>query len=468
MTTLRAKVARDVALGVGLCAALGLVALYLILRAMFLAHFDDEVREDLRSIANVTNVALDGKIGVYWNTDVLTDFGMHGDKLFIVLNREASETIEVSPLLEGSDWRPSFAHPRGRPVLLDHTLADGRRFRLAGQRMDAQWSWDENTPTPEGFKDVEVVVIAGRDAAPLDTALQHLATLFVTAGLAFTLLAGLVAYWAARRGVAPLSRLTADLEVSRIEQRTREFDTSGPTEVGLVAGALNRQVGRIQMALARERRFLADAAHELNTPLAEMRTVNDVALLRPDDLPRLQHAAEVTREVALRLGDTLRALFALSRGESGRELPQRIELAPLFDELWGAASARYPQRDLRFACDLDAACYAPPLLLRGLLKNLVDNAAAYAPPGSEVRAVSREDARVTTITIENSAPELGAEDVVQMFEPFWRKDSARTARDHAGLGLALARSYADAMNVELEARLDADQVLRFTMRLPHP
>ncbi|GAA0725137.1 HAMP domain-containing sensor histidine kinase [Dokdonella soli] len=468
MSTLRAGVARRVALSVGASAALVLLLLYLLLRQQLIMQFDDELRADLRMIANITNVYRNGDLYVNLDADVQVDYGEHGDKLYEVLDSDSTEVVDSSPLLEEKGWRVTFPHPRDQVAILEHTLTDGRVFRLAGRRMEAQWGGDENTSPPKDLKEVEVIVIAGRDRAPLDTALWRLASTFIAAELVFALAAGFGAFHAASKGLTPLSTLTAELDKSPIEVRARPFAEAGPAEIGSVARALNRLLGRINMTMARERRFLADAAHELNTPLAELRTVNDVALLRSDSIERLHHAATVSRDVAAKLGETLKTLFALSRGEAGIEPSRAIAIGNLLRELWANAQARLPQR--RLVLEASASCdvewYLPPTAMRGLIKNLIDNAVAHAPSGSTVRASALEKRDAKILILENAAPDLDAEDISRLFEPFWRKEAAHTDRGHAGLGLTLAQDYAEAMRASIVAVLTPEHILRFTLRWP--
>ena len=101
---------------------------------------------------------------------------------------------------------------------------------------------------------------------------------------------------------------------------------------------------------------------------------------------------------------------------------------------------------------------------RRAVENLIGNAVAYAPDDATIRIFYSGGTNGMRFDISNPAPELSQEDARHLFEPFWRKRGAKTDRDHSGLGLALAASFADILEMDLDARLLSDGRVQFTLK----
>jgi len=162
-------------------------------------------------------------------------------------------------------------------------------------------------------------------------------------------------------------------------------------------------------------------------------------------------------------------MLALARSEQG-QLPVRrepVRLYGLMKERWSRLEARAHFRDLRVVFDLpeeipQAPIYADPVLLQSILDNLLENAVEYTPIGGQIEI----SVGSTGLEIFNTVSDLGPEDVARLFERFWRKEPARGGGQHIGLGLALARAFATAMNFTLEASLIGPTRLELALRWP--
>jgi two-component system sensor histidine kinase QseC len=257
---------------------------------------------------------------------------------------------------------------------------------------------------------------------------------------------------AVRRALAPLRQLAAELHARRAGDLQPLADAGQPAELVPVIGAMNGLFERIAAMLERERRFTADAAHELRTPLAALRAQWDV----------LQRAADgdERRDAALRLAAgferverLVRQMLLLSRLDSGAEPPKRsaIDWPRVVEQAIDDCLSLAERRRIEIACEWPAAG-EPTLPLSGdaallavLLRNLLDNAVRYAPEGSTVLLRFGP----TRIDIENEgAPPPEA--LARLGERFFR--AAGQAESGSGLGLSIAHRIA-ALHA-LELRLD--------------
>jgi two-component system OmpR family sensor kinase len=243
--------------------------------------------------------------------------------------------------------------------------------------------------------------------------------------------------WVVRRGLAPLTQLTRRVEerdASRLEPLPAD---DVPLELKPLVAEINGLIGRLEQLMEAQRRFFAEAAHELRTPVAALALQAKVAQLTAQPVARAAAFAELDKGVAraMRLVEQLLKLAQLAP-EAPRVAPQLVDLAELAREVVGSMAPAAHAR----AVDLgaDAAGRVPvlgvPSELGSLIANLVDNALRYAPPDSEVTVkVAREDGAVV-LSVVDAGPGIPAEERERVFERFGRA----TGDDTPGIGLGLA------------------------------
>ena len=314
---------------------------------------------------------------------------------------------------------------------------------------------------------VQVGLLLDRYRATLD---RYRATLVVLIplGVGLAAVGGAVI---ARIALRPLDRMTRTARRIGAEDLTRRVERSGRgDEMDRLAETMNDMLARLDQAFAQTRRFAADAAHELRTPLAALRGSIEVAL-RGDRAP-----GEYRRVLASSLDDVERLirlsedLLLLSRSQAGPEPARtRVDLEPLLLEVFDAG-ARLGQA-AGVSVRIEAAAPAPvrgdASALRRALGNLVENAVKYTPRGGKVGLGLTADDGAAVVTVSDTGIGFPPADAERIFEPFVRLDAAR-GRDTggAGLGLAIARSVVQAHGgtVSVESRPGAGS--RFTIRLP--
>jgi signal transduction histidine kinase len=307
--------------------------------------------------------------------------------------------------------------------------------------------------------------VLARGTEPIGRVLEVLGWGLACAGAVMAAGAAAAVWAAVGRGLRPLRGVAEQAGRIDAASLSARFGADVPAELRPIVGTLNELLARLEAAFARERRFTAAAAHELRTPIAELRAMAEVALRWPDEKPQ-QGMAEVLA-VAKNMEALATSLLALSRCESGLERAGRepVDLDATVRRAWDAVARRAAERGVSLTvrgAGETSVVLADAAMVEAIARNLLENAAAYAPAGAEI------DCRVGggCLAVTNPQEGLSAADLANLFEPFWRKDTARATSDggaHAGLGLSLVKAYAASMGARVRAELTAENAFRVTL-----
>lgn len=267
--------------------------------------------------------------------------------------------------------------------------------------------------------------------------------LLLRAGLVSLVLIAAVAYFAVRIALRPVEAIRVlTASVTANDPRERVTVPATGHEITALATTINTTLQRLDNAAAQQRRFVADAAHELRSPLTTLLASLEVALAYPErtDWPATATtAARQTRRLQALAEDLL--LLARLDTRTPTAGPETVDLTALASRL----TEQYPltARPLTLTCDSTAPAHAlgNPDEYERLLRNLIDNAARHAAHRIQI-TVRNQDDRVV-LTVHDDGPGVPTEDAERIFERFVRLDDARS-RDHGGtgLGLAIARDLA--------------------------
>jgi two-component system sensor histidine kinase QseC len=280
-------------------------------------------------------------------------------------------------------------------------------------------------------------------------------------------LLALAAWWAIRLGLAPLRRLRQGI-VERAPASLQPLQVDGaPSEIAPLVDALNALFARLGELLESERRFTADAAHELRTPIAAIRTQAQVALTEADDDAR-RHALQATLEGCDRATRLVEQLLTLSRLEAGAAPAlQRVDLAAVARQVVADLAPKAVARRQQLELDATAGCDVPgdTTLLAVLLRNLVDNALRYGPEGARVRVAVRPVGARVEVDVDDSGPGLPPDALARLGQRFFRVGG--NAASGSGLGWSIVRRIAAVHRIDVEAtRSDALGGLRVHLAAP--
>jgi signal transduction histidine kinase len=282
--------------------------------------------------------------------------------------------------------------------------------------------------------------------------------------------AGLVSWWLVGRVLGPLHAVTATarrLSVESLDTRTGLRDARG--EVAELAAGFDAMLDRLQAAFDAQRRFVANASHELRTPLSVLRTEVDVTLSDPDaDVDELRRMGAVVREATRRADDLIAGLLLLARAE-GAELAEvaPVDLAELVRPALAVARSE-DGRGLRVTTHTaPAPTRGDPVLLERVAGNLLENAVRHNVVGGWIEVLTGVVEGSAELRVASSGPEIPADRVAELFEPFRRGPVERTgAVRGSGLGLSIVRAVVAAHGGTVHADPVRGGGLTVTVRLP--
>ena len=314
---------------------------------------------------------------------------------------------------------------------------------------------------------VQVGTSVRRAEAVLDRYLQTLLVL-IPLGVGLAALGGAVIARAALRPVDEMTRTARRITAEDLSRRVERPGTGD--EMERLALTLNGMLARLEAAFTQTRRFAADAAHELRTPLAALRGGIEVALRAertPEEYRRVLASSLEEVERLIRLAEDL---LLLSRSSAGPDVTRApVDLEPLLLDVFdvGARLGQGAGVSVRTDAMASATVRGDATALRRALLNLIENAIKYTPPGGKVELGLTTGDGLAVITVSDTGIGLDPADADRIFEPFVRLDAAR-ARDTggAGLGLAIARSIAVAHGGTLTVESRPGAGSRFVLRLP--
>ena len=488
-----------------------LVGTGVLIGSVFNAHLQHEFDQVLLGKAKllITLIEDEGDVIEFdFSADIMPEFSHAERSDYFQLWLQSDTRIEKSPSLDAHEL-PRSPGLAPHPIYRDFTLSNGRHGRLVqvafipqleqpdpededesekkqmqakdepkvaeGNDKDEDGEDDEGgvdhnieALDPREFPERAATLIVARDRTQLDALMRKL-DLFL-AGLLLGLLIIMVALVrvALRVGLRPLdavgqqvSRLDIDSLATGIQLHTET------AELMPVVAQLNALLHRLDAAFSRERQFSSDVAHELRTPLAELRVLTEVGGRWPDDRHAVEQYFADAHVICEQMERVVISLLILTRCERGAQ-PVRIAPIDLHDIVaasWQSVAQTAAEKAQRLECQIPPSCAIASDydMLLMVLSNLMGNAVLHSAPSSLIRCEAIQSGDKTDLTISNPAKDLTAADVDHVFERFWRKDTARSDGRHSGLGLSIVKAFADLLNADVQVCLHDEQT--FAIRL---
>lgn len=375
------------------------------------------------------------------------------------------------PEIPGQVLRQLIAGAGGSPLRLQDLVVGGEHFRAI--------VWQDEAGNPP----VRIVTLRSVEAERLLFA--HIRKTLFWVIPAMLVVSSVGGYFLARKTLAPvlaMSQKAAHIGAQNLYERLPVLNPHD--ELGHLASTFNDLLERLNRSLEQQRRFMADASHELRSPVSIIRGEAEVALSKARQTEEYRDSLAITLDEARRLSQIVDDLFTLARADAGQYPlhPRDFYLEELAGECVRAARSMAVARGitLRYEPDGEMPLHADEGLLRRLTMNLLDNAIKFTPEGGSVRVACEHAGAEYTLTVRDSGPGIPAEAQEKIFERFFRLDLARTqhrgalgapespapATAGAGLGLAIARWIADAHDGRLVLLESGTSGSTFALFLP--
>jgi two-component system heavy metal sensor histidine kinase CusS len=337
---------------------------------------------------------------------------------------------------------------------------DGRSYRgLAVSIATAVAGWP---PLP-----VAVAIDTGHHRAFMNAFMQTL-WLFVAGG---TLATGLLGWFAASRGLAPLRAMrerAALVTARKLDQRLPA--DAVPAELSDLATTLNEMLARLEEAFRRLSDFSSDLAHELRSPISNLMTQTQVSLSRSRDAASYREVLESNAEEFERLARMISDMLFLAQAENGLAIAkgEQVDLAREVRDLFDFYDALAYERGIHLQLVGAASARGDRIMLRRALSNLLSNAIRYTPKGGSIVVTVALEGTEIVLSVDNSGETIPSQHLARLFERFYRADPSRqhASGEGTGLGLAITQAIARAHQGRMSATSAAGRT-RFSIRLPH-
>lgn len=460
MNSIRSQLTRHLVLSLAVLLGVGLAAIYATIRHALVGSFDETLRSEAFAVSALTEAEA-GRVQFDFSADFLHSYSAVNPRNYFELWDGAGTSLARSPSLRGADLPLRTDGMPDRPVYWNFKLPDGH----AARALAFTFVPDPADNAPARFPVSPVYLIVAADRRELNETLGGLFAAIAGGGGLLFLAVFLVVPRVLSQGLAPLNQLgeqAARIDAASLASRLACSEL--PAELRPIGERLNDLLARLESSFERERRFSADLAHELRTPIAELRSLAECALKWPDTRDSASDSDLLA--IATQMETLVTRMLALARAERGQLAPNLVpvDLAFLTTRAWHPFADRAATRNLRPSFSLASApVLADQVLLQSILSNLFANAVEYSPFGGVLRVTGQATANGYALQVSNLAAGLTPADMPRLFDRFWRKETARSGGEHFGLGLNLARTFAAAMGWRLTAQLDAQSWIVFTL-----
>jgi len=486
--SLRTRLVLGVIVSTALLLGILCVILYAITRNTLLSQFDGSLLSTAKVLSAVVgNEASDGEhegehreeerehanrqsnseLGIEFDVRMTPEFNnLNGGGYYQFWNHDRSVIVR-SPSLGQSDL-PYFGEESSTDMYRRCLLPENKPGRAVSYR------FIPGTKEETHRQDGHFTIVVGRDASQLHGFLGFFRWLLLNSSIAIVLLSSYVAAKVTKIGLKPV-HILAD-EIESVDEKALEQSFSAeacPAELVPIRERLNALMERIRSSFERERRFNADVAHELRTPLAGIQSIIEVCLSHNREPLEYQDALGDCLAISKAMNRLVTTLLSLSRLEAQQITfeTQTIPLRNLIEKTWRDFADKARDKELSFENLIDDSlcCSTDMDHLAMILSNILDNAVEYCNCQGRILVEAQHRAGVATLTISNTGCRLDPADAEHVFDFFWRGDTARTDTGaHCGIGLAVVRKVADLLGVKVKADVVQEAVFSIILELPAP
>jgi signal transduction histidine kinase len=453
-------------------------SLYLmsLLEAQALSEFDSTLRAKTNALAALTDQE-NGVIEFDYNKKDMPEFerDLEPEYFQFWLQTDGSVLMRSSQL--GDRDLPLLSDELNAIEIQDFELPDGRAGRMLCRVYEPKGPLDEIDADDEdeeidpNIKAPPLILAVARSREGLDNTLASAGWSIFFIGSLLSLLGILLSWAALAIAFRPIRSITQQVKNLNSENLHERVDLPNkPREFSAVIDQLNSLLARLDDSFQRERRFADNVAHELRTPIAELRSLATVGAQWPDDQTSVARFFEDVKDIAGAMEGVIADLLLLARCEAGIEQVHNAptSLMQVLSNSWSKHSTNAAAKDIKYKLILEADIMLDTDAgkLGIILGNLLGNAVEYSPSGEEIIVEARMSEQNFELSLTNKAEILSHEELGHITEPFWRKDEMKSAMEHAGLGLSLVTSLTALLSMEVRFSQDSNGTFRASLTGP--
>ncbi len=428
----------------------GMTVHWIFERSLLRNQFDASLLEKATTLATLVTEK-EGRFELEFADEYMPQYSRETHPFFFQIWTPDGEVLERSYSLRGEDL-PLVRGSLASPAVFETTLARGNEVRCIGVEFPLRLGTDQDVNPA-----TSVTIVLGADTYHLNQSLKRGVLEVGATGVASVLGVSIAVLLALRKGVRLLERVAEDVSSITPSSLSRPLDEDqAPVEIRPIVASLNRALETLRAFVERERRFNSDVAHELRTPIAELRAAADVALKWPDaeSKDRLAvHAGEIAAQMA-GLVESLLELATLESSDAG-ETEEAFDLgkcaALAVDQ---AQRGEQDGRTIELELDQDVILACDPKLWEVVLRNLLDNALSYSPAGSRITVRVRRDGEGAAVRVSNRTDALDEAGVARCTDRLWRATRSPVEASHFGLGLSIVQAASAKLGHNFAVRLE--------------
>lgn len=439
------------------------------------AQFNRELENEFKSVGSVARIWPDGDFYIDLDFDMASQYEVSGTSLFQVWDVTGREIIDQAPAIEATG--EYLAHPTGEPLderlLYDFSQPTGKQLRGLINTISAQVVQEDSQSRDQ---DKEIQLLVAKDLTPLNNAKKRMLQYSLLFFFSILVVVSLALVYTIRKALKPLDDLVEDISTiessgQKLQQRLR------PEELSSVSQVIDALIARLDVIVKRERRYNSNIAHELRTPISELRIATDIAL-KSSVIPnsdiiqnpgRLLIATKQANSISISMSNLVNTMLSLVRLESG-ELQVKYSnccLNTILDTMLLPFEQKLAARGLNLKrdCPIQQFVMTDKTLLETILKNLIDNAVEYSSAGTLIELIIETTNFGIQISISNFVDGFNVRDLDELFAPFWKSDKSRFNKEHYGLGLAITNEAVSALRGGIKTNYSNGK-LQFVVELP--
>jgi len=479
LDSVRARLTVWYSLVLGLVLVLVAVLTYIVYQRNISQRTDANLAEMADAFATTFNTELPDQIGENQIKEAARESMQEHrfrDTIFVVLDSGGDVLISSLELPKAGPPREHitadiFSSPEFREVAASQRMGITERSRVPGGR-DGLRAYTQMLSA--GGRYYKLVLLQSLHAQ--QETMEDIGETFLLVIPIALLLAAVGGYFLARKSLAPVAEMASQARgMGAANLRARLAVANQRDELGQLALSFNELLDRLEESFERQKRFIADASHELRTPVAILRGETEVTLSRADRSPEeYRETLNILRDESQRLARIIEDLFTLTRADAG-EYPLTagdLYLDELAADVLRRARSLAQAKNITLSSSIAAELplRADEALLRRMLLNLLDNAIKYTADGGAIRLECRRVGEEYKVSVTDTGEGIPAEMQQRVFERFFRADKARSRKDGehggAGLGLSIARWIAEAHQGRVELTRSDASGSTFTVVLP--